>query len=176
MKWLIPALLSATQAQADPMLIEDFTDGQAPDWQYVSDRVMGGVSNGVARFLTEDGKTFARLEGEVSTANNGGFIQMRRVLTNVPDTAEGLALTLRGNGARYFVHLRPEGVRRPWQYYQAAFDTTGEWQDVTLGWEDFAPNGGLTGTLDPAKIRSLGIVAYGENYTAQLDVARVEAR
>ena len=46
-------------------------------WQYVSDRVMGGVSDGQVS-LEQDGEMYyARLTGNVSTANNGGFIQLR---------------------------------------------------------------------------------------------------
>ena len=46
-------------------------------WQYVSDRVMGGVSDGQVA-LEQDGEMYyARLTGNVSTANNGGFIQLR---------------------------------------------------------------------------------------------------
>ena len=51
------------------------------DWKYVSDRVMGGVSEGNV-YLEKDGDTsFARLIGDVSTRNNGGFIQLRSAVS-----------------------------------------------------------------------------------------------
>jgi len=42
-------------------------------WVYLADRVMGGISEGTAQFEDQ----VIRLSGEVSTANNGGFIQVR---------------------------------------------------------------------------------------------------
>ena len=54
-----------------------FTEENARYWQYISDQTMGGVSDGQA-ILDKDGDMiFARLTGNVSTANNGGFIQIR---------------------------------------------------------------------------------------------------
>ena len=40
-------------------------------------RVMGGVSTGGASLEKDGDVTFARLTGNVSTRNNGGFIQLR---------------------------------------------------------------------------------------------------
>jgi len=78
---LIPVLLLlAAPVMADPMLIDDFSDGAENRWRYTSDQVMGGVSEGGASLGAEDGITFAQLRGMVSTANNGGFIQIRQDL------------------------------------------------------------------------------------------------
>jgi len=152
-------------------MIDDFLDGAETRWRYTSDRVMGGVSDGSAGLGSEDGVTFAQLRGTVSTANNGGFIQIRQELAKriAPD-ATGIRLRVRSNGARYYIHLRPDAARRPWQYFQAGFDSTEDWQEVMLPWDAFAPNGGLSGGFAPENIRSLGIVAYGTDYEAALDV------
>ena len=175
MRWIAALWLSASTTWANPMILEDFTDGEAAGWSYTSDRVMGGVSNGGAAFMQEDGTTFARLAGEVSTANNGGFIQIRRQLSApFPDASTGLTLTARGNGERYYIHLRPTTSRRPWQYYAASFESSGDWSEVTLNWSDFKPQGGLPEGVDPAQITSIGIVAYGADYSAELDVKMVE--
>ena len=54
-----------------------FNSDSGKYWQYVSDRVMGGVSDGQVN-LEQDGEIYyARLTGNVSTRNNGGFIQLR---------------------------------------------------------------------------------------------------
>ena len=54
-----------------------FSQDSEKYWLYISDRTMGGISEGQAA-LEQDGKMFfARLTGNVSTANNGGFIQLR---------------------------------------------------------------------------------------------------
>ena len=171
MKMILTLLLLAAPVVAEPMLIEDFSEGAERRWRYVSDRVMGGISDGGAGIGTQDGVTYAQLRGTVSTANNGGFIQIRQDLqTRLPAEATGIALRVRGNGATYYVHVRPDAARRPWQFYQAAFETTSDWRDVTLPWSVFKPQGGLDGAFAPADIRSIGIVAYGADYEAVLDV------
>ncbi len=173
MRAFYPFLLAATPAMSDPLIFEDF-HGEVSGWQYVSDRVMGGVSDGGATLAQDGDVIFARLTGEVSTANNGGFVQMRRGLTApLPADSTGLTLTVRGNGERYFVHMRTTDARRPWQYFQAAFPSTAEWQEVTIPWSAFQPAGGLSGELLPTDIRSIGIVAYGRDHTADLSVAQI---
>lgn len=166
----------APRARADAaQVIDDFSNGPNPGWSYVSDQVMGGVSTGGVEVLREGGQLFARLEGMVSTANNGGFIQMRRRLdAPIPQGARGLRLRLRGNGARYYVHLRPRGTLRPWHYFAAGFDTSGAWQTIELPWSSFTPQGGLRAEFDHDRIISLGVVAFGADYEARLDVARIE--
>lgn len=175
MRWIAALWLTASTTWANPMILEDFTDGEASGWSYVSDRVMGGVSNGDAQFLSEGDTTFARLAGEVSTANNGGFIQIRRPLSEpLPAGSTGLTLTLRGNGEHYYIHLRPQGSRRPWHYFAASFEAPEGWSEVTLNWSDFKAQGGLSADFDPTQITSMGIVAYGADYEAELDVKLVE--
>ena len=168
---ILTLLLLAAPAVEDTMLIDDFSNGAETRWRYVSDRVMGGVSEGGASIGSEVGVTYAQLRGTVSTANNGGFIQLRQELQpRLPAEAAGIALRARGNGATYYLHIRPDAARRPWQFYQAAFETTPDWQEITLPWSAFKPQGGLNTDFAPTDIRSLGIVAYGADYEAVLDV------
>ncbi len=141
-------------------------------WTYVSDQVMGGVSEGEARIDRVDGEPVLHLAGEVSTANRGGFIQARVTLdTPPPATSDGVALRVRGNGEGYFVHLRTSGTVLPWQYYQAAFQTTSEWAEVRIPFASFKASGNLLrGAIRPESIRSLGIVAYGRDHSADVQV------
>jgi len=171
MKMVLILLLLAAPAMAEPMLIDDFSTGAEDRWRYTSDRVMGGISDGGAGLGVEDGISFAQLRGTVSTANNGGFIQIRQDLASpLPKDATGITLRMRGNGETYYIHLRSSASRRPWQYYQAAFKSTENWQQVTLLWSAFEPQGGLEARFSPEDIRSLGIVAYGADYEAALDI------
>ncbi|MGJ8623239.1 MAG: CIA30 family protein [Yoonia sp.] len=164
-------LLMAAPAMAEPMLIEDFSSGAENRWRYISDQVMGGVSEGKAGLESEGATAFVQLRGTVSTANNGRFIQIRQELSpRLPADAAGISLRVRGNGAKYYIHLRPDASRRPWQYFQASFATTPTWQVVTLPWSAFAPQGGLSDGFAPQDIRSIGIVAYGADFEASLDV------
>lgn len=141
-------------------------------WTFVSDQVMGGVSEGQARVLTVDGAPVLHLTGRVSTANNGGFIQARTKIdaTLSPETA-GVVLQVRGNDQRYFVHVRTSGTALPWQYYQAPFEASRSWREVRLPLSAFKPSGRLLRkTPKPGTIRSLAIVAYGRAHEADVGV------
>ncbi|MBT6027833.1 MAG: hypothetical protein HOG96_07165 [Porticoccaceae bacterium] len=62
----------------------------------------------------------------------------------------------------------------PWQYYQAAFEVTEEWQIIKLPLESFKPSGSwLRKTALPKSIRSIGIVAYGRNHEADIQVGEI---
>ncbi len=141
----------------------------AVQWRYFADTVMGGVSEGTAAF--EDG--VLRLTGTVSTANNGGFIQVRTDLPQgAPDAATGLRIRVRGNGARYFIHLRTRASRLPWQYYQAGFSAGASWSEIALPFAEFRPSGGgLPETPRAENIRSLALVAYGADYEADVSLS-----
>ena len=76
MKKIIFLSLFSISVFSDNLIIEDFQDNNA-NWQPVSDQVMGGLSEIKFSKLTEDNINFYRLEGNVSTENNGGFIQFR---------------------------------------------------------------------------------------------------
>lgn len=137
------------------------------EWSYLADTVMGGVSEGTARI--EDGAL--RLTGTVSTENSGGFIQARTEVDGAPDGADGLRIEVRGNGDTYFIHLRTRRTRLPWQYYQARFETSTGWNEVTLRWSDFRPSGRLLPPRPaPAELRSVGLVAYGRDHEADVSL------
>ncbi|WP_303784793.1 CIA30 family protein [Sandarakinorhabdus limnophila] len=67
---------------------EVFADDPASRWRFFTDTVMGGVSSGPIAFQSEPNQRFARMTGLVSTANNGGFIQMQ-MQTKKPLSADG---------------------------------------------------------------------------------------
>lgn len=167
---LILALALPAMA-ADRM--ETITPDTARAWSFLSDQVMGGVSQGAAAYAEEGGTGYLRLIGDVSTANRGGFVQIRRAFS-VPEGATGLILKVRGNGERYFAHLRTRGLRMPWQFYQASFETGPDWREVRLPFAAFAPRGGFQrATLRPETVESLGLAAYGRDHRADVSVAAV---
>lgn len=164
------ALIIAGQAMAQTTL-DPITRDTARNWSFLTDQVMGGVSEGLSSYAEEDGTGYLRLTGDVSTANRGGFIQMRRDIT-LPEGAQGLVLRVRGNGQRYFVHLRTAGVKMPWQFYQAAFETSPDWREIRIPLTAFRPSGGFQRTkIAPERIRSLGIAAYGRDHQADVALA-----
>ena len=160
---------------AEPTIIEDFTMQPETRWRFFTDQVMGGVSTGGVAFAKEGGTSFARMTGRVSTANRGGFVQMRLDLaTPPPEGTTGVRLMVRGNSQRYFVHLRTGGTLLPWQYYQAGFDVTESWSEVRLPLDAFKASGALLRKVpDPASLTSLAVVAYGRDYDAHIDVREV---
>ncbi|MEO0702968.1 MAG: CIA30 family protein [Pseudomonadota bacterium] len=147
------------------------------DWMFVSDGVMGGVSEGAMAFEEHAGEVALRLTGTVRTERNGGFIQMRTTLTDpLPETAEALKIRVRGNGERYFVHLRTPASRRPWHSYRAGFETGPDWREVTLPFTAFQPSDPtLPAPIAPAHVRSVGLVAIGRAHQADLWLAAISA-
>ena len=156
-------------------MFENFESNPEQRWRYVSDRVMGGVSTGKVIYAQQEDIHYAHMTGTVSTLNNGGFIQLRANIAR-GSTAQvaGITLRVRGKPQKYFVHLRTRGTVLPWQYYQAAFEISEQWQTVRLPLDQFAPSGDwLSRAIKPASIRSIGVVALGRDHTADIKIAEV---
>ena len=173
---------SLSMAAPETLLIDDFSrDGVSAigtPWQTFTDRVMGGVSDGKARYETLDGKRCLRLQGEVSLENRGGFVQAAMPLVKAAGAFdaggfEGIRLWVKGNGRRYYIHLRTEDTRLPWQYYAAGFDAGATWEKVDIPFSAFAGEN-LRPALDRRKLKRLAIVAAKEAFTADVAVARIE--
>ena len=141
-------LMAPGVAMAEKSLVETFEIQPETRWRFFTDGVMGGVSTGRVSFVTEEDRVHAHMTGKVSTRNNGGFIQIRMDLRSLPPKdATGVRLVVRGNGQRYFVHLRTSGTVLPWQYYQAGFDVTRDWTEVLLPFSEFEASGRLLRVL-----------------------------
>jgi hypothetical protein len=171
--WLVLSLPSPSIAEQT--MTETFDSNPEARWRFFSDTVMGGVSAGQVIFETEAGHSYARMTGQVSTRNNGGFIQMRMDLPDAPpaDTT-GVRLIVRGNDQKYFVHVRTGGTVLPWQYYQAGFDVTRDWTEVYLPFTAFEASGRMLRSVPRAdSLTSVAIVAYGRDHMAEIDVRAV---
>lgn len=168
-------LATAQSASTDGAMIEDLTMQPKTGWRFFTDGVMGGVSSGELFFSQENGKPYARMTGRVSTANRGGFIQMRLDLdSSPPEGTTGVRIVVRGNDQRYFVHLRTKGTILPWQYYQAGVEVTQTWSEVRLPWDAFVASGSLLRAVPlPRSLTSVAVVAFGRNHDAQIDVREV---
>lgn len=168
-------LLAPTSSTAEDLMTDRFETQPEVRWRLLTDTVMGGVSTGQVAFLQEEGRAHAHLTGMVSTKNNGGFIQIRADLPEAPpDTATGVRLVIRGNDQRYFVHLRTAGTVLPWQYYQAGFEAPGAWTEVRLPFGSFNPSGQLLRAQPRAEgLKSIAIVAFGQDYEADIDVREI---
>lgn len=147
-----------------------------PDWEYVADTVMGGVSTGTVTHEDVAGRASARLTGEVSLDNNGGFIQMAFDLSDgdVMDASgfTGVEMEVYGNGAGYELRLRTDQLSRPWQSFRAGFDAPPQWQTVRLPWRAFEAHK-TDAVLDPARLRRMGVLAIGSEMQADIAVSRI---
>ena len=142
------------------------------NWAYLADTVMGGVSRGGAEFSAGA----LRLTGQVSTKNNGGFIQVRtRVDPNQAVGKSGIKIKVKGNGDIYYLHVRNASARLPWQYYTASFQTSEKWKDITISFDEFEKSATLMPRqLKPGSIKTIGLVAYGKDYEADVSIANLE--
>ena len=152
-----------------PRVIDDLTDPSP--WRFVSDQVMGGVSDGAMK--TGQNPRHIRLTGRVSTANNGGFIQMRRDLAPWPADTQAVVLKVKGDGQAYFAALRTSDATRPWHSYRARFAAPRDWAEITLPIADFQPSRDGMPPLDLTRLTSIGLLAYGRDHAADLSLARL---
>jgi hypothetical protein len=165
---LIGLLAAPAVAQEGGML--EYIPPPAETWRYVSDQVMGGVSEGQAQVAGPEGARYLHLSGTVSTANRGGFIQVRGdLVTPLPEGAQGVVVRVKGNGEGYFIHLRTRGTMLPWQYYQAPIPSGTEWQELRVPFTAFRASGAMLRDVPRAgDIKSLAAVAYGRDHQADL--------
>ena len=168
--------LTATAEDTLPMIFEDFTSGATERWDYVADRVMGGVSSGEAQIVRDGAYSAVHLTGTVSTDNNGGFIQVRhRFAGGWGKDTRGLRISAKGNDQIFYVFLRTKGLSRVWYSYRFAFEVSSEWAEFEMDFDQFKPSHeGMPKTFTPDIIQSIGFVAYGRNHEADLTVRQIE--
>ncbi|PPR40445.1 MAG: hypothetical protein CFH22_01539 [Alphaproteobacteria bacterium MarineAlpha5_Bin12] len=155
-----------------------FTQDNAKYWQYISDRTMGGISDGGASLEQDGDMFFARLTGNVSTENNGGFIQIR---TNLSFTdfeqkskkLKGIRLNVRGNEEIYHIFIRTTETRSYRDYYSTTFKATSKWTMIELPFSEFTHRVSNNSDLEGKNIISLGIVAYGRDFVSDVSVSNI---
>ena len=148
-------------------------------WQYVSDRVMGGVSDGQVTIEQDGEMYYARLTGNVSTANNGGFIQLRSGVSFANTEKDGknlkgVRLNVRGNGETYDIHIITNDRAYYGDYYSATFKADSDWKMIDLPFNKFERQRYNTLKLDAKNIRSFSITAYGRDFTSDVAVSTIE--
>ncbi len=156
-------------------IIDDFTDNPEKRWQFYTDQVMGGVSEGGASVRFDSEGPYVRLEGSVSTANNGGFIQIRTNVSEQSKDAKGILLKVKGNGEHYYMHVNTnETISLPQQYryyYQASFPTSKNWREVKIPFSTFKRSSTQISEYFSGKnLRTIGLLAYGRDHNALLEI------
>ena len=164
------------------LLLDDF-ESQASalgtQWQGFTDRVMGGITDIDARIVQDDDGRYVRMSGDVSTANNGGFIQIRLELAGMfrsfdASGYEGVRLVARGLDSGYYVHIRTSNSRMPWMYFTAPVPVGEDWNEIFIPWESFRTGDyGNWGRLNTERLKSIALVAYGKDFEAQIDLLEI---
>ncbi len=175
--WIVFVLFSDINlSMASEKKFETFDPENVKNWSFFSDGVMGGVSFGKASLKRSGQDHFVRIEGNVSTENNGGFIQIRHNLRKpLEDTIKGMRLKIRGNGENYFIFIRTRSTLLPWQFYKLEFPTSKRWAIVELEFKKFKRSSNfLRKMFKTSAIKSIGIVAYGRDHLAKIDVSEVD--
>ena len=155
-----------------------FSEENAKYWQYISDRTMGGVSTGKA-VLEKDGENFfVRLIGNVSTKNNGGFIQLRSKFSfaNLEKNNKkfrGVRINVRGNGETYYIFIRTNEMKSYRDYYSASFIAKSEWEVIDIPFSKFKHRLSNNLKLVNKDILTFGIVAYGREFVSDVSVSEI---
>ena len=186
--FIVITFFISSNSMADKMIIDDmknqscvpdeeFCESGNSKWCFVTDKVMGGMSEGSLEFKKESDTYFYRMTGDLSLENNGGFIQFRTKIEDHPrgKSFKGIRLRVRGNNNEYTVHIRTKYLFLPWQYYESAFQTTEQWTTIELPFTTFKKsNFYQPSSVSSQDINTIGIVAIGREFKAQIDLASIE--
>ena len=93
----------------------------------------------------------------------------------IRDRYKGIRIQVRGNNEEYAVHIRTKYLLLPWQYYESTFTATDEWQVVELPLKNFVKsNFYQPSNISSSDIKTLGIVAIGRDFQANIDLRYIE--
>lgn len=169
--------------QVESFLIDDFSDSDGlstfgTQWRMFTDRVMEGKSTAEWGYEMIEGRRAVRLQGDISLENNGGFAQIALPLTKERQAFDasdfkGVRIWVLGNNEAYYIHIRTEDTRQPWQYYSAKFVTDGSWQKVEIPFSNFNPES-LGQELNTTKLVRIAVVAIKKEFVADVAVSRLE--
>ena len=162
------------------MIIDDLSSNgktkQGEKWSLVTDQVMGGISTGNFKLFNIEGKPCYRMTGNVSTKNNGGFIQMRTFINpNIKiNDFKGIYLLVWGNNKNYNLHLRTQYTVAPWQYYSFTFLSEKKWIRINAPFSNFKKsNFYQPKKLINQEIKSIGLVAGFEDFSSDICLAEI---
>jgi len=130
---LIILFTSTIKAQ----IIFDFNNrSNINGWNIVDDVVMGGRSNGNFEINSEGHGVFS---GYVTTENNGGFSSVRYQFDKMNTTKESkIILHIKGDGKAYQIRIK-DNVRSYYSYI-TTFETSREWQKISIPLKDLYPS------------------------------------
>ncbi len=173
-------LLCQNNVSSKDMILDQLKNpkltNQSQEWNFITDQVMGGVSTG--KFIVEkvDGLICYKMTGNVSTKNNGGFIQIRAKL--IPEISskdyDGVYIKVYGNEKNYNLHLRTGLTLAPWQYYSYTFPTTKNWSEIKAPFTEFKKsNFYQPKSILGQNIKSIGLVAGFDDFKSDICLSEI---
>ena len=135
MKFLI--ILMLAPFFMNDFLLFDFNEKTNPrEWRIIDDVVMGGISDGKFK-IDENGN--GMFFGRVSTENNGGFSSVRyQMKTKDISDFSKVSIRLKGDGKNYQFRIKDD--INSYYSYITTFETSGEWETITLNLKDLYPS------------------------------------
>ena len=116
------------------------------------------------------------MTGNVTTENNGGFIQIRNQLKPSISTKEfeGIYFRIFGNNEEYSIHVRTALTMAPWQYYKFSFKSMNQWSKIKAPFKEFKKsNSYQPSNLIGQKIKSIGLVAGFKDFDADICLSEI---
>lgn len=144
---------------------------QGEIWSFFTDGVMGGLSEGQAKINKIENTKCYHMTGNVTTENNGGFIQIRTPINPKINTNKykGVYLKVYGNNKQYSIFLRTALTLAPWQYYSYSFQAQNKWLEIKAPFKDFKKsNFYQPKKINEQNIKSIGLVAAFDNFYADI--------
>lgn len=180
---LCAAFLNAAMANdvKDNLVIDDRSNDDATSnlgtrWRLVTDTVMGGLSKGQLTLDSYKGKKCLRMRGDVTTENNGGFVQIALPLSEqgVFDASayNGVEIEVAGNDELYNIHFRTDSLWFPWQSYRYSFTARSDWQTYRIPFSELEQYK-TSEDFSRDEIERIGLVAIGRDFQADLCLAEI---
>jgi len=154
----------------------DLTSNLGTKWRLVTDGVMGGLSQGQLTLDEYKGKSCLRMRGDVTTENNGGFVQIALALAvkDVFDASaySGIEIEVAGNNEVYNIHFRTDELWFPWQSYRYSFKAERDWKTYRITFSELEKYK-TTHKFSSEEIERIGLVAIGREFKADLCLADI---
>jgi hypothetical protein len=116
------------------------------------------------------------MRGDVSTDNNGGFVQIALDLTQDESldasAYAGIELSISGNNEHYNIHIRTTDLWLPWQSYRFSFKATPDWQIIRISFVNLEAYRTTT-KFHQDKLKRIGLVGIGRNFQADMCVSSI---
>ncbi len=178
--YLILFLLCQNKVFSKDMILDELNNpkltNQSQKWIFITDQVMGGLSTG--KFIVDevDGVICYKMTGDVSTKNNGGFIQIRTKLSPEINSKDynGVYIKVFGNERNYNLHLRTGLTLAPWQYYSYTFFSSKKWIEIRAPFIEFKKsNFYQPKSILGQNIKSVGLVAGFDNFKSDICLSEI---